>query len=107
MENGYSVSSPIIDCNGVSLLKKIGKTNGHKKYPEIFEDELNLNQWKKPPVDFETMAVSETIGESDRVSGTFSRNSLVMPIVTSVLYYSVLFLHFVCNGMLFYSNLKI
>ncbi|XP_021965866.1 putative cystathionine gamma-lyase 2 [Folsomia candida] len=84
MENGYGdVVGPEIDYNEISPLKKTGKTNIYKKFLEV--DELHLDQWRKPNVDFETMAVSATVDP-----GTFSRNSLVMPIVTSSV--------FICHG---------
>lgn len=59
MENGYGdVVGPEIDYNEISPLKKTGKTNIYKKFLEV--DELHLDQWRKPNVDFETMAVSAT-----------------------------------------------
>lgn len=51
--------------------------------PEYFgvtEEEFNRNlkKWRKPTADFETLVISETIDP-----GTFCKNSLVVPIVTS------------------------
>lgn len=57
--------------------------------PEYFgvtEEEFNRNlkKWRRPTADFETLVVSETCDP-----GTFCKNSLVVPIVTS----SVFVLH--------------
>lgn len=56
------------------------------EYFGITEEEFNRNlkKWRRPTADFETLVISETVDP-----GTFCKNSLVVPIVTS----SVFVLH--------------
>lgn len=64
----------------------IAATADLPEYFGISEEEFfqNLKKWRRPTPDFETLVISETIDP-----GTFCKNCLVVPIVTS----SVFVLH--------------
>jgi len=82
--NGFEKSKLNGFSNGFSKLNGINGKNLNT-LKELWEEisECELTQWRKPPTDFETLAISGTIDP-----GTFSKNSMVMPIVTSSVFIS-------------------
>jgi hypothetical protein len=73
--------------NGFSKINGSNGSNGKNlnSLKELWEEiaQYELAQWRKPSADFDTLAISETIDP-----GTFSKNSMVMPIVTSSVFIS-------------------